>query len=801
MTHVHHIDDLEFDTNEMLVNSDMIPAQMEVVMTDDGAMEGYPYDPMEVYEYEYDYEPDQVFEQVDVEEESPNQVVDWKEEQKRKLDMHEILDALPREQQEAFCRLMRSRGYEIDASRAQQNQHYLGNYRPTKRRFRERSDGGLEYTETDNYDYPDENVSEDYINTSVGQEDVDTMVDFQKAKGGERKCSGCNMFLRRSVYYHHARMIREKGACNLFTPQRFPCPQCDCKLGTLEKLCAHLEQIHDAPTQIKTEIFASEEEFNNFRIDLEGRGGNFRMARGNKKNKKGIVQYFRCNRTQTLARNETFRLVDNPTEDEFDRNSRRDQFPRKSAGSKQVIRTENACTAFYNKAYLDNGRIEVRYCDHHLHDDEKLRLPHRVRMRVLELARKQLPHAVILMIVKDEREMYCEKDSANDRRILEMRTQDIRQILSGISRQERMKMRKADRQTQRMHVIEKEGGVIVTTSEMADSTTRVRYSLPHTMRCNRYDLTPLERRYLDLFDNNRELVLSNIHERSRTENQKRTLYDSFLTKITAAHDTFKHVLGQELAPTNELISRSHMIIDLAHKLLYTIQNAHKEPKNTPSQMSFLKMMEQRCYKMMDRRQNHHQQQHHDEHHDGEVIDVVGVDEMMEMEMFQFDDNLAPAQEIRQEKTENEKQVKEDRDEDENDDEARCRDGRQDGEDELEIDMRCDEVLDGIEDDDEAAAAAPCSSTSRPIGGDEKSGESNEFPTVEIKEENGNGRKRARRRTTTADGGGGEAKKPRRSSNKFVEVDVEQVEKSPPRAQAEKITTRTGRVVKSRTIFE
>lgn len=101
----------------------------------------------------------------------------------------------------------------------------------------------------------------------------------------DRTCQGCGMMLRRSVFYHHARMIREKGACNLFTPQRFPCTQCDARIGTLEKLCQHMEQIHQAPTQIKTMVFTNEEDFKQFRIELEGKGGNFRMARGNKKNK------------------------------------------------------------------------------------------------------------------------------------------------------------------------------------------------------------------------------------------------------------------------------------------------------------------------------------------------------------------------------------------------------------------------------------------------------------------------------------------------------------------------------------
>lgn len=71
-----------------------------------------------------------------------------------------------------------------------------------------------------------------------------------------------------------------------------------------------MHQIHNAPTDIKTEVFSQQQEFETFLRELEAKGGNFRMSRGNKMIKTGMVQYFRCNRTQAMAKEKTMRICD-----------------------------------------------------------------------------------------------------------------------------------------------------------------------------------------------------------------------------------------------------------------------------------------------------------------------------------------------------------------------------------------------------------------------------------------------------------------------------------------------------------
>ncbi|ETN82992.1 hypothetical protein NECAME_17588 [Necator americanus] len=85
--------------------------------------------------------------------------------------------------------------------------------------------------------------------------------------------------------------------------------ECHERLGTLERLCDHMYQIHSAPTKIKHKTFENETEFQEFLDELEC-GGNYRMARGNKVVKGTVVQYYRCNRIYSLPRKQTMRLVD-----------------------------------------------------------------------------------------------------------------------------------------------------------------------------------------------------------------------------------------------------------------------------------------------------------------------------------------------------------------------------------------------------------------------------------------------------------------------------------------------------------
>lgn len=46
---------------------------------------------------------------------------------------------------------------------------------------------------------------------------------FQQFQPDARFCPGCKLHLKRSIFYHHSRMIKKYGICNMFTPKRFPC--------------------------------------------------------------------------------------------------------------------------------------------------------------------------------------------------------------------------------------------------------------------------------------------------------------------------------------------------------------------------------------------------------------------------------------------------------------------------------------------------------------------------------------------------------------------------------------------------
>ncbi|CAO4366164.1 unnamed protein product [Caenorhabditis nigoni] len=442
---------------------------------------------------------------------------------------------------------------------------------------------------------------------------------------GDRTCQGCGMTLRRSVFYHHARMIREKGACNLYTPQRFPCTQCDARIGTLEKLCQHMEQIHQAPTQIKTMTFTNEEDFKQFRIELEGKGGNFRMARGNKKSKKGVVQYFRCNRLQTLSRNQTFRPVDNPTTEDLPSNRKRGRLHQqelRAQSAKQVIRTENSCTAFYNKAYLDNGIIEVRFCDHHLHDDEKLRLPEAVRMRVIELARKNLPHVVILMIVKDERFKYCERNSANDRRIQDMKTQDIRQVLAGNNRSEKTRLSRGEAPLFDPNM------TITSTGE--EDPNRPWPDIRSQGKIDRCALSLQELRYLDLFDSNREEIMAKLNERTRVEQDKKALFDSFIHRLSSSQEIMKHLHYRQLIPSESTLMKLKKAYTFLNKIEDQLLNPRREQTIPNRVSSYMKMMEEEAKNIERGRQG------------GPIdeIDVVGIDEEEYSEHLNLHDVVA-----------------------------------------------------------------------------------------------------------------------------------------------------------------
>ncbi|RCN45304.1 hypothetical protein ANCCAN_08700, partial [Ancylostoma caninum] len=249
-----------------------------------------------------------------------------------------------------------------------------------------------------------------------------------------RFCPSCRMMLKRAIYYHHGRLIRKYGRCDIFTPKRFPCgdPECRERLGTIERLCEHMYQIHRAPTMIKHRVFNNEAEFQEFLVDLESTG-NYRMSRGNKTVKGAIVQYYRCNRMYSTPRNKTTRLIDDIAADDcYDNESYANPMDpfEKETSTKPFLRTEEACTAFFRKSYLNDGGIEVRYCDYHLHSDDRVRLPRAVRSRIFEMSAKKLPAPVIVMVLRNA--IYKETDfeeKAGDHRTFE-ENQEFRETKS-----------------------------------------------------------------------------------------------------------------------------------------------------------------------------------------------------------------------------------------------------------------------------------------------------------------------------------------------------------------------------------
>ncbi|KHJ81989.1 hypothetical protein OESDEN_18320 [Oesophagostomum dentatum] len=68
-------------------------------------------------------------------------------------------------------------------------------------------------------------------------------------------------------------------------------------------------QVHNAPTKVQTKIFDSEAKFQEFQAVLES-SGNYRMARGRKGMKRGVVYYYRCNRIFSSPKSKTVSFID-----------------------------------------------------------------------------------------------------------------------------------------------------------------------------------------------------------------------------------------------------------------------------------------------------------------------------------------------------------------------------------------------------------------------------------------------------------------------------------------------------------
>ncbi|GMT37782.1 hypothetical protein PFISCL1PPCAC_29079, partial [Pristionchus fissidentatus] len=259
-----------------------------------------------------------------------------------------------------------------------------------------------------------------------------------KMKGGLRLCESCNVYMRKSVFYHHQRTIREHGSCSAMTPKRFECgvPECEDKMPTIERLCVHMAEEHGMPTDVQETEFMNEDEFQAFLVELESKGGNFRMSRGNKCGKSGVVRYYRCNRVSNTGkfrgrRPKTLKDADPnapPSEMEAEVEEEIELESGVRGKKAALVRTEKICTAFYRKAESIDGRISVRYCDFHLHEDIKVKLPDAVKERIMDMLSKKLPMPVIVEVVKAESEEFARVGSELERRIYSITEKDVRNV-------------------------------------------------------------------------------------------------------------------------------------------------------------------------------------------------------------------------------------------------------------------------------------------------------------------------------------------------------------------------------------
>ncbi|KAK5971748.1 C2H2-type domain-containing protein [Trichostrongylus colubriformis] len=382
----------------------------------------------------------------------------------------------------------------------------------------------------------------------------------------ERFCPSCRMTMKRSIYYHHGRLIRKYGRCDIFTPKRFPCgsPGCHERLGTLERLCEHMYQVHRAPTDIKRKVFENETQFEEFLRELESRGGNFRMSRGNKTIKEGIVQYFRCNRIFSIAKDKALRIVDDINAGTYeaikDITQPMDPFG-KETSTKPYLRTEEACTAFFRKTYLNDGTIEVRYCDYHLHGDERLRLPTAIRNRIYEMTKKRLPLPVIVMVLQRECHRFCMPGTALERRIMAVTPREVQLVAQSVQRRldsamKRKRLNEAAGHEQNANGEERPEGEheredheaaenILEPAEADDShenliemqeddsggSQETALDFSTEGRGEGGELTELELAMLEEYERNRGVILTDFQSLKREENRKRLCRERVRAKI------------------------------------------------------------------------------------------------------------------------------------------------------------------------------------------------------------------------------------------------------------------------------
>ncbi|VDL70209.1 unnamed protein product [Nippostrongylus brasiliensis] len=399
---------------------------------------------------------------------------DWREDQCKKLLVCDVLESLPEHKQDSFKRLMNimgTNGYyqdvEADSVSPRQNQKPASRYEarfteqpryvvtssPSSRNARvvamipfEEKVNAENAERTDTSDMPELIQSEIHEAERSVDNDVDETgeVDIETYEEDSPREHRKTVWLDNKGrvldyevvpgrgYGEEGYVSPEQRSHNASHPK-----ECHERLGTLERLCEHMYQVHRAPTDIKRKIFENESQFEDFLRELESRGGNFRMSRGNKTIKEGIVQYFRCNRIFSIAKDKALRIVDDISAGTYeavkDITQPMDPFG-KETSTKPYLRTEEACTAFFRKTYMNDGTIEVRYCDYHLHGDERLRLPAAIRNRIFEMTRKRLPLPVIVMVLQRECNRFCLPGTALERRIMAVTPREVQLVAQSVQR-------------------------------------------------------------------------------------------------------------------------------------------------------------------------------------------------------------------------------------------------------------------------------------------------------------------------------------------------------------------------------
>ncbi|CAJ0600251.1 unnamed protein product [Cylicocyclus nassatus] len=372
----------------------------------------------------------------------------------------------------------------------------------------------------------------------------------ENTRGGERYCSSCHLTLKRSIFYHHQRLIKKYGRCDIFTPKRFPCKECSERLATIEKLCEHMYQIHGAPTRVQIKTFNTEAEFQEF-LDVLESAGNYRMSRGRKTIKGATVQYYRCNRIYSIPKRLAglYDSAVNCSRANQEFNEISSSLFANETNTKPCLCTEESCTAFFRKAYTDNGKIEVRYCDHHLHGDQAIRIPASIRRRIHEMSVKKLPTHVIIMVLQKERHLFCTPGSALERRILTITLPEINAIARSFAR----KIESNSKHTE--HGLDNDFELV------QERNSSIASGESHTQEDA---LSEVELAMFEQYERNRNGVLSQFHGLRREENRKRLLRKQIFAAICRLGRFTRSISFKNF--DDSLLSQSQELLDKLERL-------------------------------------------------------------------------------------------------------------------------------------------------------------------------------------------------------------------------------------------